>query len=302
MPAAPTFDALFDPQFLAALRPFALRARRVPAAGRPADQTSRQRGAGVEFADYKPYTPGDDLRHLDWNIYRRLGRLFVRVFEERRDLPVYLLVDRSKSMYLETPPRIEAGLKTALALAAIALGQHDTVRLLHFSEGLRLDAATAAGTPGLPGLARRLAALGEQAGTDLAGAVRDLAGRRLRRGLLVVVSDFFDPAGIDAVVGELALCRHRLLLVCLVRDVDADPAARPDLRGDVRLRDCESGAALDLTITPAVLARYRAAYAAFSARLTDFATERGAGLARVDAGQDVLPQITALFAGGALVV
>lgn len=302
MPAAPTFDALFDPQFLAALRPFSLRARRVPLAGRPADQTSRQRGAGVEFADYKPYTPGDDLRHLDWNIYRRLGRLFVRVFEERRDLPVYLLVDRSKSMYLETPPRIEAGLKTALALAAIALGQHDTVRLLHFSESLRLDVATATGTPGLPGLARRLAALSEQAGTDLAGAVRDLASRRLRSGLLVVVSDFFDPAGIDAVVGELALCRHRLLLVCLTNEADAEPTASADLRGDVRLRDCESGTALDVTITPAVLARYRAAHAAFRARLAEFAAERGAGLAQVNTEADVLTQVTALFADGALLV
>ena len=302
MPAAPTFGELFDPEFLAALRPFALRARRVPMAGRPADQTSRQRGAGVEFADYKAYTPGDDLRTLDWNIYRRLGRLFVRVFEERRDLPVYLLVDRSRSMYLETPPRIEAGLKTALALAAIALAQHDSVRLLHFSDDLRLDVTSAAGTQGLPGLARRMASLTEQAGTDLVGAARELAGRRLRHGLLVVVSDFFDPAGVDAVTAELALSRHRLLLVCLTNEADAQPTARPDLRGDVRLRDCETGTALDVTITPAVLARYRAAYAAFNTRLTDFAAERGAGLAHVNTGEDVLEQITRLFAGGALVV
>ena len=302
MPAAPTFDDLFDPQFLAALRPFGLRARRVPPAGRPADQTSRQRGAGVEFADYKPYTPGDDLRTLDWNIYRRLGRLFVRVFEERRDLPVYLLVDRSRSMYLETPPRIHAGLKAAMALAAIALAQHDSVRLLHFSDDLRLDVTSAAGTPGLPGLARRMAALTEQAGTDLVGAVRNLTGRRLRHGLLVVVSDFFDPAGIDAVIGELTLCQHRLLLVRVTNEADANPTVRADLQGDVRLRDCESDTTLNVTMTPAVLARYQAAYAAFSTRLTDFAAERGAGFVRVHTGEDVLKQIAQLFASGALVL
>ena len=115
MPRAPTFDELFDPEFLAALTPFALRARRAPPAGRPADQASRQRGFGLEFADFKSYVPGDDLRAIDWNIYRRLGRLFVRVFEERRDLPVYLLVDRSRSMFLETPPRIRASSRTTVS-------------------------------------------------------------------------------------------------------------------------------------------------------------------------------------------
>ena len=295
MPSAPAFDELFDPDFLAALQPFSLRARRVSAAGRPAEQLSRDRGVGLEFADYKAYVPGDELRTVDWNIYRRLGRLFIRVFEERRDLPVYVLVDRSRSMYIETPPRIHAGLKMALALSAIALAQHDSVRLLSFSDDVDLNIGAASGTRGLIGLAHRLAALAEQGGTDLVGALRHLAGRRLRRGLLVVVSDFFDPSGVDAVVAELALCRHRLLLAQLTKDADANPAAHGELRGDVRLRDCETGATVDVTITPALLARYHSARTAFDDKLTDFAAEHGAGVARLDADGDMLAQITTLF-------
>ena len=295
MPSAPAFDELFDPDFLAALRPFSLRARRVAAAGRPAEQLSRDRGAGIEFADYKAYVPGDDLRNVDWNIYRRLGRLFIRVFEERRDLPVYLLVDRSRSMYVETPPRIHAGLKMALALSAVALAQHDSVRLLSFSDAVDWHVGTATGPSGLVGLAHRMAALVEQDGTDLVGALRHLASRRMRRGLLVVVSDFFDPSGVEAVVGELALCRHRLLLAWLTRDADANPTAHGALQGDVRLRDCETGAAVDVTITPALLARYRSARTAFDDRLMRFAAEHGAGVARLDADGDVLAQVTTLF-------
>lgn len=302
MARAPTFNELFDPEFLAALERFSLRARRVPRRGRPADQTSRERGAGLEFADFKAYVPGDDLRAIDWNIYRRLGRLFVRVFEERRDSPVYLLVDRSSSMFLETPPRIRAGLQVALGLAAIALAEHDSVALFSFSDDFATDARAAAGKAGLARLAERLVAQHEQGGTALADAAEEIGKRRLRPGLLVVVSDFFDPAGAAAVAEALTLCRHQLLLVQLTKAADAEPTRTAALRGDVRLLDCETGEALDIAITPAVLARYREAYQGFTEQLTTLATERGAGLLHVDADGDVLEQLAPLFAGGALAV
>lgn len=302
MASAPTFAELFDPDFLAALQPFSLHARRVARDGRPAEQTSRDRGFGLEFADFKSYVPGDDLRAIDWNIYRRLGRLFVRVFEERRDLPVYLLVDRSSSMYLEAPPRISAGLRVALALASIALGQHDSVGLFSFSGVLNIDARAAAGRHRLVTFAERLAMLDERDRTDLAGTLGELAGHRLRRGLLVVISDFFDPAGADEIAQALALTRHRLLLVQLVKKTDADPTRHADLHGDIRLLDCESGDAVDLTITPATLARYRESYRGFNDRLTRFATDYDAGLVRIDADEDVLDQLGGLFETGSLVV
>ena len=302
MAQAPTFTELFDPEFLAALAPFELHARRVARDGRPAEQASRDRGFGLEFADYKSYVPGDDLRAIDWNIYRRLGRLFVRVFEEHRDLPVYLLVDRSSSMYLETPPRIGAGLRVALALAAIALGQHDSVGLYSFSGVLGMDAKAAAGKHRLVSFAERLAGLDERDRTDLAGTLRELAGHGLRHGLLVVISDFFDPEGADEVARALAECRHRLLLVQLVKKTDADPTLHAALHGDVRLLDCESAEAVDLTITPATLARYRQSYQAFNDRLNGFAGDYGVGIVRIDADGDVLDQLGGLFETGSLTV
>lgn len=301
MAASPSFNELFDPDFLEALASFALRARRVERCGRYAEQPSRSRGFGLEFADYKAYVPGDDLRSVDWNVYRRLGRLFVRVFEERQDLPVYLLIDRSKSMYLEQPPRIAAGLKAALALAAIALGQQDRAGLFSFSGAGELEAELKplSGKGWLMTFARQLAGLGEAGETDLADALHRFAGQPLRPGLLVVVSDFFDPAGSEAVTAALGRSRHRLLLVQLVKKADADPA---DLRGDLRLRDCETGAAVDLAVTPAILARYREIYQAFAERLAAFARQRGAGLLRLDADRSALEQLEALFVNGRLLV
>lgn len=301
--AAPlTFDELFDPDFLTALERFQLHARRVQLGSRYADQISTSKGVGLEFADYKPYVPGDDLRAIDWNIYRRLGRVFVREFEERQDLPVYFLVDRSRSMFLERPPRINAGLKAAFGLASIALGQHDSVGLFSFSDDLEVKVRSTSGKSQLMRFGRQLTQLDEEQNTHLADALRRLAGIRLRRGLLVVISDFFDPAGVEMVIDALRLSPHRLLLLQLAKDADADPSVREEMHGDVRLRDCESGDAVDVTIELAILARYKEVYAEFNAHLETFAKKHGAGLVRLDVDGPILNQLGTLFYAGSLVV
>ena len=122
--------------FQAQCRRLRLVARSVPARGRFAEQRSRQQGAGIEFVDHRAYVPGDELRKVDWHLYRRLGKLFVRRFEEREDLPVYLLPDVSQSAFHGEPPRARAGIFVAAALASVALGQHDRVALLPFASEL----------------------------------------------------------------------------------------------------------------------------------------------------------------------
>ncbi len=117
---------------------------------------------------------------------------------------------------------------------------------------------------------------------------------RLRPGLLAIVSDFFDPAGIDVVLQALKSVRHRLLFVQLVRPGDREPV----LEGDLRLRDCETGAVEDVSVTPSVVTSYRAAYDRFETALTDFARRRSAGLLRLDVERDVVPQLATLFESG----
>ncbi|MEZ6195392.1 MAG: DUF58 domain-containing protein [Planctomycetota bacterium] len=110
MPDTTTLDArsLFDPDFIAAVQRLKLVAKRVARGGKHAEQRSRDLGSGIEFRDYRPYSAGDDMRAIDWNIYRRLGRVFLRLFEEIEDLPVYLCVDTSTSAFLEDSPRVAA--------------------------------------------------------------------------------------------------------------------------------------------------------------------------------------------------
>lgn len=292
--AAITEQELLDPAFLEAVARLRLVSKRVARAGRPAEQRSRDLGSGIEFRDFRPYSPGDDFRAIDWNIYARLGRVFLRLFEELEDLPVYLAVDVSESLFLEDPPRVRAGLRVALALASIALGQHDRVGLFPFGADIETALRPQGGRGKVLRFAQVLANLEPRGETDFRRSFRRFGGYGFRQGLLVVVSDFFDPGGIDAILEALGGQRHRLLLVPLVRATDRDPG----LTGDLRLVDCESGRSEDVSVTPAILERVRTAHDRFHEELVTFARRRGAGMLRIDTDAPIVPQLVTLFEGG----
>jgi len=293
MPAL-TKAEIFDPAFLESLRHLRIVARRVARGGRYAEQRSQDLGHGTDFRDFRPYSAGDDFRLIDWNIYQRLGRVFLRLYEELEDLPLYLMPDVSRSLFLENPPRAAAGLRTTLALASISLNHHDSAGLFPFSDDTTILAPPQSGPSRVMHFADRLAGVEPGGTTDLAASIRRFNSFNLRRGLLAVVSDFFDPAGVDAIIGALKTVRHRLLLVQLTRRSDRDPVAT----GDIRVIDCESRAAEDVSVSPALLARYRDAYDAFQSKLTEFARKRGAGLIRLDVDQAIVPQLATLFETG----
>jgi uncharacterized protein (DUF58 family) len=292
------FNTLFDPGFLASLSHLSIAVQRVAAGGRFGERLSRDLGTGLEFRDYRAYSPGDDPRAIDWNIYRRLGRVFLRLYEEQQDLPLYLMPDVSESMFHEETPRALTALRCTLALATISLSHHDSTALFPFAERMEMRVKSMTGKASTMAFAEHLAQLSPpaEARTNLAAALRRLTDMNLRRGLLVVISDFFDPEGLDAVRDALRGVRYRLLLVQLVRGTDAEP----DLDGDVRLRDCETGDAAEVTITPHVLDRYREAYATFNSELTELVKYYHGGLLRLDVEEDLVTQLDSLFASGHL--
>lgn len=293
-----TLSELFNAEFLNSLRQFRLFARQVDRDGRPAEHKSKALGHGLEFKDFRPYAPGDDLRSVDWNIYRRLGKLFIRVSEEQQDLPVYLMPDVSKSMYLGENPRINAAMRVSLALSYISLNQHDSIGLFPFAEDMQIKLRSRSGKSNLMSLARHLSELRERHSTDLAAALNHLSGIRIRRGLLVIISDFFDPGGVQAIEAALRSVRHRLLFVQLVRKDDA----APDLGGNVRVRDCETDGFADVSITADLLKRYHKAYQVFNAELARLARKKQATLVQIDVEEDIVQQLSTLFRQGGILV
>lgn len=300
MPETTTLDArsLFDPEFVESVQRLKILARRVARGGAHGEQRSRDLGSGIEFRDFRPYSAGDDLKAVDWNIYRRLGRVFLRLFEELEDLPVYLCVDASRSAFLEDTPRIVAGLRTAFALTAIALQQHDRVGLMAFGDDLDVVLRPQSGKARLMRFGEAMAGLTPRGNTNFERSFRRLETLALRPGLVVVLSDFYDPAGLEAVENSLKRLRHKLLLVPLRRESDANP----NVQGDLELVDCESGVTTEVSVTPELLTRYRAAQERFETGLAETARKRGWGLLRVDADAEITPQLSTLFETGSYLV
>lgn len=290
---------LLEPKFLERARALRIVARRVAPAGRWAEQRSKDRGQGMEFRDYRPYSAGDDLKSIDWNVYRRLGRVVVRLFEEMEDLPIYLMPDLSQSMWHEDPPRAITAMKTCVGLASIALDQHDRVGLFPFGEELETTLRPTAGRGRLSLFGQALTRCGTAAkvrasGTSLSASLSKLRGLGLREGLVTIVSDFFDPSGVEEMLKELKRTRHRPLLVAIGRKEDREPS----LTGDVRVRDCETGDSRDVSVSPQLLRNYAEAYDAHFGRLKEFAVSRKGGFLVMDHDEDVMDQLAGLFEGG----
>jgi len=281
VPATSIASPLFDSAFLAKLEQLYLLARKLFRGDQRAERRAHQIGSSLEFADYRNYVPGDDLRNIDWNIYGRLDRLFIKLFEEEQDLHIYLLVDASASMHWTPRPgvltKFDQARRLAASLAYIGLANLDRVNVLTF------DAVLGRDTGFLRGKSQFYKALdflrvepSSPRPTHLAESCRLFARRMKRRGLVFVLSDFFDPHGYEE---ALALLRHHQFDVHVIQI--ADPAELdPTLAGDLRLEEVETGERIEITVDPGLQAAYRRQVQAFLDGLGTFCRQRQIGLAR----------------------
>jgi uncharacterized protein (DUF58 family) len=187
---------LFDSEFLKKLEYLSLVSKRVFRGQLLAQRRTMQLGGGIEFADHREYTPGDDFRYLDWNVFARHDELLLKRFQEEEDLHVYILLDCSRSMAFGSPSKFDYARQVAAALAYIALADLDRVAVVAFARGIVADFPLTRGKGRILSLLKFLEALPVDDGlTDLGRTAENFIHRSQRRGLAVVVSDLFDPAG-----------------------------------------------------------------------------------------------------------
>ncbi len=246
---------LFDEAFQKRLEGLALMSRRLQSAGLRAERPSKKAGSGVEFADYREYSAGDDLRHVDWNAYARSERLLLRLHEEEEDLCVYLLVDSSASMGLGSPSKLDYAKQLTAALAYVSLSHLDRVALLALADGVVSSLPAMRGKQRIFSVFAFLRPLTAQGRTDLAAAATNFVAAHKRRGVVVLVSDLYDFAGWQTAISTLRYAKFEPYVLQLVDASDEDPG----LGGDIELIDAETGEARALTVTPALLQRVRAA-------------------------------------------
>jgi uncharacterized protein (DUF58 family) len=264
--------AWFTPDFLVRLESLALAVRRQARGSLLARRRTKQLGAGVEFAEHRPYTATEDYRHLDWNLYARHGTLQVKRFQEEQDLQVYVLVDVSRSMAVGRPPKFDLARQLATALAYVGLAGLDRVAAFAFDDDLGESFPPVRGKDCILALVDYLDRLAPDGGpTDLNKALGKLAQQAPRRGLAVVVSDWYDRAGFVAGLDRL---RHQEFDVEVVQVIDPDEAD-PPLRGDVELLDVERHDRRVATVTEAARRRYCELFARHQSDLRAYCRRHG---------------------------
>jgi uncharacterized protein (DUF58 family) len=258
-PEAPRPGPLFDDDFLRKLDLLEITFRRNIVGRKEGDRAGQQRGGRTEFADYREYSPGDDPRYVDWNIYGRTGHLFIKEFTREESARVCVLVDASASMGFGTPPKLHQALRLAAAFAHLAVVAGHEAELAVATDGATQWSQRFAGRPDIQGITAFLHSARAAGLTDLEAALRGFHERVRQRALLVVVSDLLDESDSRRALRLLASRRHDLVLVHVLSPQELSPPAA----GTVRLVDCETTATQNLEVDAAALGRYALALNAF---------------------------------------
>jgi uncharacterized protein (DUF58 family) len=260
-----------DPDFIRQLDALNLLARRVLKGSLQADRRTQRRGSGITFADYAPYNFGDDYRAIDWKIYARTEELLVKLFEVEEDTTIYVLLDCSRSM----ATKFDAARKLAAALGYIGLSGMDRVVVHGLSDRLTTLVESARGKGQTFSFLRNLeAAETYGADTDFELCARSFQARRPKKGVVLIVSDFFFPRGYEDGLKFLRWAGHDVFALQI-----HDPA---DLEcpwlGDVDLECVETGTRRRVTIREREAAGYREAVREWNDGLKAECARRGIGL------------------------
>ncbi len=267
--------SLYDSAFLERLERLSLEVRKTAAMSARGARRSRDKGPGLEFTEHRGYGPGDDLRHIDWNLYGRLGRLFVKQHQAEQEATVHLVLDRSASMRFGEPSKLELCARIAGALGYVALADLDRVVFASFADELGQRFGPLRGKRRGHALFRWIEQIEADGLTDPAASLTTLA-RSGRPGLTVVLSDLLVGDGWQEGLRALSAARFDVFVLQVLAPEDLNPS----LEGDVTLVDSETGETLGLTVTEAVRARYRQALEAHCEEISSFCLERGIGYLR----------------------
>jgi uncharacterized protein (DUF58 family) len=279
--------ALLTPELLRRLEQFQLLAARRAKSSAKGERRSRARGQSVEFADYRSYVHGDDFRHLDWNLYGRLERLFLKLYEEERELPVRIFLDASESMTFGEPRKFDFARQVAAAMGYVALSGFDRVSVIPFpppSENGEADQASRILEMAARGALRsvrgkksaiqffqNISALTAGGAANLNEALRRGALEARQAGVAVVLSDFLDPGGYEAGLTALVGRGFQVDLVQILAPEELSPSNF----GDLKLVDSETGAMQEVTFGRYRMKAYQQTVQNYIQRLREYCQARG---------------------------
>jgi uncharacterized protein (DUF58 family) len=265
-----TSDELLDPEFMRKLDQLALVSRKIFSGKMRGERLTKRKGESVEFADYRNYVVGDDLRFLDWNIYARLGQLFLKLFLQEEDLHVSILLDGSKSMDFGEPSKWLYARRIAAAIAYIGLINFDRVSLYVYANGLRSELTGVRGRHFMFKVIELLVNAECDGPSNLPEVGRQFAIRHPRPGIVLILSDFYEKAGYEEGLRFLLGRDYDLHAVQMLSPEEIEPT----IVGDLRLTDVEDDDVAEVTASRALINRYKQNLRAYCAQLKEYCTRR----------------------------
>ncbi len=250
------------------------------------ERRSRRKGQSVEFADFRNYVPGDDVRFIDWNTYARLDRLFLKLFLEEEDLHFYALIDASASMDFGDPTKLHFAKQLAAALGFIGLARGDRVKIETLGQPSTRPAPVLRGRRSLWPMLDYLEMIESPEAASLADGCKSFCLRNTGKGIVLLISDLMDKTGYEAALRYLLAQEMDVYVIHVLSAEEMEP----ELQGDLELIDCEDGDKAEITVSAPLMKRYKRTLAAFIGSAREFCTRRGIlyVLARNDVGVDAL--------------
>jgi len=292
-------EDLLNPELVARLGQLDISSRKVFSGKLKGERRSKRRGESVEFADHRPYVSGDDMRHIDWNIFGRLDRLFLKLFLEEEDLSLHIVIDCSASQDCGEPNKFLFMQKLAASLAYVGLVNLNRVAVTAIGErlgGTALPSGSGAGAPALESgstesastegvvsslrdlrgrrrlheLIAYLCTLEPEGSTRFADACKRIAITRRGKGIMIILSDFFYKEGYETGLRMLKGHGYDLFAIQVLSPQEMEP----NIGGDLRLKDIEDGDTAEVTISAPLLKKYKQILNAYCNRLHEFCAQR----------------------------
>jgi uncharacterized protein (DUF58 family) len=267
-------DDLIDSRLMARLDAIDVVSRKIFSGKLQGERRSKRRGQSIEFADFRPYVHGDDLRFVDWNIFGRLDRLFLKMFLEEEDLSLILAVDTSASMRTGSPDTFDYARRVAMALAYVGLVNQHRVSLVGFSADGIERASNLRGRRKAADVASWLLKCEPRGASGFEPAMRLVGTTRIGRGVMVVLSDFLFSEGFEKGLNMVAGRGYDVYALQLLAPQVVDPTREGAVTGDLLLVDSETGAETEVTVTPELLRVYRERLDRLCGSLRAFCTRR----------------------------
>lgn len=283
-----TETPLLSPEFLARLEQLELVSRKIFRGRMKGERRSKRKGQSVEFADFRNYVAGDDIRFIDWNTYARLDKLFLKLYLEEEDLHFYTLLDTSMSMEFGDPTKLWYAKQVAAALGFIGLTHSDRVVIETIGQAPQQRGTVLRGRGSMWRMLDYLQRIEASGGTSLATGVKNFCIRHPGQGIVVLISDMMDKAGYEAALRYLVGRRMDVYVVQILSSEELEP----DVAGDLRLVDCEDRDVAEVTVSAALLKRYKQTLNGFVGGLRDFCNRRGMVYLLANTGQPFEQLIT----------